>query len=27
MVLEISGKDMNQEIILAHASGGVRENE
>ncbi|MGC6177976.1 sugar ABC transporter ATP-binding protein [Lacrimispora sp. 38-1] len=27
MVLEISGTDMNQEIILAHASGGVRENE
>ncbi|WP_349674760.1 sugar ABC transporter ATP-binding protein [Lacrimispora sp.] len=27
MVLEISDKDMNQEIILAHASGGVRENE
>ncbi|MDF2889380.1 MAG: transporter related protein, partial [Lacrimispora sp.] len=27
MVLELSGKDMNQELILAHASGGVRENE
>nr|WP_314461114.1 sugar ABC transporter ATP-binding protein [uncultured Clostridium sp.] len=27
MVLEISGTDMNQETILAHASGGVRENE
>lgn len=27
IVLEISGKDMNQEMILAHASGGVRKNE
>ncbi|MDW2798710.1 sugar ABC transporter ATP-binding protein [Clostridium boliviensis] len=27
MVLEISGDDMNQELILAHASGGVKENE
>lgn len=27
LVLEISGTNMNQEIILAHASGGVMENE
>lgn len=27
MVLEISGKEMNQETILAHASGGVKEHE
>lgn len=27
IVLEISGEDMNQELILAHASGGVKENE
>lgn len=27
MVLEISGDDMNQELILAHASGGVKKNE
>ncbi|MFT4004577.1 MAG: hypothetical protein QM683_02585 [Lacrimispora sp.] len=27
MVLEISKEEMNQETILAHASGGVSKNE